>query len=80
MAERAFSKHVSSEEDEVVRSMHLGFNVTPYGLTPTQERTLRALLSVRLHRAQSGTIVTPHQRANCPPTECSIGNKKPRHR
>ena len=43
----------------MVRSMHIGFNVTPYGLTPTQERTLRALLSARLHRAQSGTIVLP---------------------
>ena len=43
----------------MVRSMRIGFNGIPYGLTPTQERTLRALLSARLHRPQSGTIVLP---------------------
>jgi hypothetical protein len=68
-------------------SMHI--NGTPYGLTPTQERTLRELLSAHLHSAERNRVgrkalsllpITACSALGRPPTECSIGSKKPRHR
>jgi hypothetical protein len=68
--------------------MHM--NGTPYGLTPTQERTLRELLSARLHSAERNRVgrravssllpITACSALGRPPTKCSIGSKKPRHR
>jgi hypothetical protein len=67
--------------------MLIGFKGMPYGLTPTQVRTLRALLSARLHRAPRwnpnkfrGSIqIGTRSALDRPPTERAIGNKQPRH-
>ena len=79
MAERAFSVH-----DAVMHTTGLSF-----GLTPTQERTLRSLLSARLQRAERQTIgpeasslLPVSARAALGPsqTECAVGNKRPHQR